>query len=348
MDDQTLVPWNIFDNLPDPILVLDRDCRITAANNAAVDLFGTKIQGLNLVLILRQPAALAAASVALEGGGPETVEITFYSSIPRTFRVIASAVPRNDGVSQAVIIMHDTTNEKRVESMRADFVANVSHELRSPLASLLGFIETLLGPARDDDKVRGRFLDIMKTEAERMARLIDDLLSLSRLEADEHIHPRHLLALSPILLRAAEVVRDRAKAKGIKLVMDIPENLPNVLGDDDQLMQVFQNLFDNAIKYGCENSAIIVSVNLIDTMPRQACPGVIVSIADQGDGIPAHHLPRITERFYRVDKARSKSLGGTGLGLAIVKHIVGRHRGQLGITSTEGEGSTFTVTLPVA
>ncbi len=239
--------------------------------------------------------------------------------------------------------LHDLTASKRSEQMRADFVANASHELRTPLATLLGFIETLRGPARDDREAQDRFLAIMHEQASRMARLIEDLLSLSRIEMNEHVPPTGRANLRHVLGSVAATLELRAKARGIHIVLDLADGLPEALGEPDELAQVFQNLFDNAIKYGHEGSAIEVSARL--ERRGAAAPLIAIAVRDHGEGIRREHLPRLTERFYRVDTARSRAMGGTGLGLAIVKHIVNRHRGRLDIASELGEGSVFTVRL---
>lgn len=346
MSEQSPLPWSVFDNLPEPVLVLDGKRAILAANRAAKTVLGTVVEGGDLVLALRHPAALAAADAALAGVVPVPVEISVTGGTSRIFEVRAAPVPA-DGGNRAVLTLHDTTREHRAQGMRADFVANVSHELRSPLAALLGFVETLRGPAKDDPDAQGRFLSIMQSEAERMARLIDDLLSLSKVEADEHIAPRDPVAMLPLLRRVADVSRARADQRGVTVSIVAPESVPAVAGDGDQLTQVFQNLVDNAIKYGHADSEVVIDVSTVERMPGGRTAGVVVRVIDHGDGIPEEELPRLTERFYRIDKARSRSLGGTGLGLAIVKHIVGRHRGRLAIDSAPGVGSTFSVTLPV-
>jgi len=226
--------------------------------------------------------------------------------------------------------------------MRADFIANAGHELKTPLATLIGFIETLLGPAREDVAARERFLGIMREQAQRMARLVDDLLSLSRIELNEHVAPTDRVALAPVIDEVARGLELRAAERGIRIIRALPPDLPEVQGDRDELAQIFQNLLDNAVKYGRPHSEIEVSGGTGSEML------VRVAVADQGEGIPSEQLPRLTERFYRVDTARSRELGGTGLGLAIVKHIVNRHRGRLDIASTVGRGSTFTVWLRAA
>jgi two-component system phosphate regulon sensor histidine kinase PhoR len=232
--------------------------------------------------------------------------------------------------------------------MRADFAANASHELRTPLASLMGFIDTLRGPAADDPPAQQRFLGIMAEQAARMNRLIDDLLSLSRIELVEHQAPAERVDLTELLEGLVAGFEPRLAEHGLTLDMDLAPALPAVLGDADQLAQVAQNLLDNALKYGREGGAVRL-VAAPAAGPRwPARPGVVMTVADRGHGIPREHLPRLTERFYRVDTGRSRAIGGTGLGLAIVKHIVNRHRGQLAIDSEEGVGTTVSVWLPAA
>jgi two-component system phosphate regulon sensor histidine kinase PhoR len=244
-----------------------------------------------------------------------------------------------------MLTFHDITAIKRSEQMRADFVANASHELRTPLSTLIGFIETLRGPARDDPAARDRFLAIMEEQAGRMSRLINDLLSLSRIELDEHTLPAGQVDLLAVVRAVVDTLEMQADAKNMKIVLQAPEALPPVTGDPDQLTQVFQNLVDNAIKYARAGTEVTVSATGPDGQRRGH---VSVAVRDCGDGIARNHLPRLTERFYRVDPARSRALGGTGLGLAIAKHIVSRHRGRLSIDSEVGKGSVFTVTLPAA
>jgi two-component system phosphate regulon sensor histidine kinase PhoR len=233
-----------------------------------------------------------------------------------------------------------------LEKMRADFVANASHELRTPLASLIGFIETLRGPAADDPAAQQRFLTIMDEQAQRMQRVIADLLSLSRIEMSEHQPPDTAIALPPLLARIAAAMAPMIAAAGTKIALEVPADLPAVAADADQLTQVFSNLLDNAIKYGKRGGSIKFTAGLASGNPRFEPGGVVITVADDGQGIAREHIPRLTERFYRVDKGRSRAVGGTGLGLAIVKHVVNRHRGRLFIDSAEGAGTTFTVWLP--
>jgi len=252
--------------------------------------------------------------------------------------------PGLDG-AVAILTLHDVTELKRSEQMRADFIANAGHELKTTLAALIGFIETLLGPAREDVAARERFLGIMREQAQRMARLVDDLLSLSRIELNEHVAPTGRIALAPVIDEVARGLELRAAERGIRIRRALPADLPEVQGDRDELAQIFQNLLDNAVKYGRTESEVTVK----GATGSGAATGLVqVAVADRGDGIPGDQLPRLTERFYRVDTARSRELGGTGLGLAIVKHILNRHRGRLDIASEVGHGSTFTVWLRAA
>ncbi len=348
----------ILNALPDPLLVLDRERRVTRANHAARRLFGNEMVGQDLSLALRHPAALEAADQVLSGQeGLIAVDFTLPTAEGRSFSLRVAALPSSSdaragtgagtGVEAArrdmvaVLALHDITALRKAERMRADFVANASHELRTPLASLVGFIETLLGPARDDEPARIRFLGIMRDQAGRMARLINDLLSLSQIEMREHDRPRDAVALAPLLRGLAEALQPQAEARQVTIRLDLDAQAPPTPGARDELLQVFQNLIDNAVKYGRAGSEVRVSLRRHDEF------GLEVAVADQGEGIPKQHLPRLTERFYRVDSARSREMGGTGLGLAIVKHIVSRHRGRLVIDSEVGVGSTFSVRLPI-
>jgi two-component system phosphate regulon sensor histidine kinase PhoR len=289
---------------------------------------------------------LAAADAVLAGADVRTVE--FSVSVPVT-RLLEARLARIDGPSldgaAAIITMHDITALKRADEMRADFVANAGHELKTPLSALLGFIETLRGPARDDAVARERFLAIMHEQAGRMARLVDDLLSLSRIELNEHIAPTARIGIEPVIENVAAALELRAAHRGMHIDLNLPDDLPEVQGDHDELAQVFQNLLDNAVKYARRDSTVTVTVG---TGNGPAGSMLWVAVADQSDGIPSEHLTRLTERFYRVDNARSRELGGTGLGLAIVKHVLNRHRGRLDIASTLGKGSVFTVWLRAA
>jgi two-component system, OmpR family, phosphate regulon sensor histidine kinase PhoR len=247
------------------------------------------------------------------------------------------AVDGRPGV--VVITVHDLTPIRRVEEMRADFVANVSHELRTPLAVITGFIDTLQGPAREDAAARERFLGIMQAQAWRMARLIDDLLSLSRIELRAHQRPDTPVDLVPIVRQVVDGLQTLARDREVAIDVTAPAEPLIVLGDRDELIRLFENLIENGMKYGASGKRVDIALAPDGKEAR-------VSVRDHGPGIAAEHLPRLTERFYRVDVGESRAQGGTGLGLALVKHILNRHHGRLTIDSREGEGATFTVRLP--
>jgi two-component system phosphate regulon sensor histidine kinase PhoR len=243
------------------------------------------------------------------------------------------------------MLVNDRTRERALEKTRADFVANSSHELRTPLASLIGFIETLRGPAADDVEAQQRFLGIMAEQAGRMQRVIADLLSLSRIEISEHSPPKEVLHLPPVLERIAAGMELMLQEAKVTLRMEVPPNLPKIPADADQLAQLFTNLLDNALKYGKRGGEIKLTASTARDL-RFEPGGVVITVADDGAGIAREHIPRLTERFYRVDKGRSRAVGGTGLGLAIVKHVVNRHRGRMLIDSELGKGTVFTIWLP--
>jgi two-component system phosphate regulon sensor histidine kinase PhoR len=302
------------------------------------------LTGRDLSAVLRQPALLDAAAEVLAGASPRNVEFTRPDRVEQIFEArlepIADDTVGEDD-ARVVMVLRDVTSMRRSERMRADFVANVSHELRTPLSSLIGFIETLRGPARDDPDARERFLELMQTQATRMSRLVADLLSLSRIEMNEHTLPRDLVSLKPLIESVVDLLAPRARARRVRLELKIDPVAALIPGSGEELTQLFQNLVENAIKYCDEDSAVRI-------VGERQGDRVSVSVVDSGDGIAREHLPRLTERFYRVDTARSRELGGTGLGLAIVKHIVNRHRGELKIRSELGVGSTFEVILPTA
>jgi two-component system phosphate regulon sensor histidine kinase PhoR len=345
----------ILEAQDDPILVLAGDRSVLRANGAAERLFGDRLLGRDMAEAIRHPEIVAAVDAVLAGGPIQTVALNLPVPIEREFEVRIQRFERRGDAGEResgdrpepalLVTLYDLTATKRVEQMRADFVANASHELRTPLSSLMGFIETLRGPARDDVAARERFLGIMQQQAERMSRLVNDLLSLSRIELDEHVPPTGRVAVGPLLQSVADALELKAQRKAQRLELDLAPDLPPVVGDSDQLYQVFQNLVSNAINYGRQGGVVGLSA-------RSAVDGrrtsLVVTVRDQGEGIAREHLPRLTERFYRVDPARSRAVGGTGLGLAIVKHIVSRHRGRLEIDSEVGRGSVFTVFLPAA
>ncbi|UUX52140.1 ATP-binding protein [Nisaea acidiphila] len=342
---------SIIDNIPDPLIFLNQKGRVQSMNRAARDQFGGRIMGRELSQVARDPALLEAGNAVLSEGGFRTVEISISDPVNRIFNVRIEALPgEQDEQRSALVIFRDLTEIRRIESMRVDFVANVSHELRTPLATLHGFIETLRGPAREDIEAHERFLEIMEQQTSRMTRLVTDLLSLSRIEAAEHTAPDHEVELRPLVEHIAAATELGSARRGIRIAVDIDPNLPPLVANSDEISQVLQNLVENAVKYGRDQSTVTISARVAADLPASVSLAAedvaAISVSDQGDGIPREHIPRLTERFYRVDTARSRELGGTGLGLAIVKHIVSRHRGALSIESKVGEGSTFTVFLP--
>ena len=343
-----------LDALPEPLLLLDGERRVVRANRAATSLLGGEVTGRHISASLRNPQLIEAVEQTIEGGGGRDIEFTLQAPVERTFaaRVEPLPEPRESGAA-VLLALVDFTAVRRTDQMRADFVANASHEIRTPLATLMGFIETLQGPARDDADARERFLTIMDQHGKRMARLVEDLLSLSRIEMNEHTPPTDRVPLPSLLSHVRNTLAWQAERRGVTVAINSHDDLPPVIGDGDELTQVFLNLVDNAIKYGDDRGTVRVEAHQVADAEaagwRASKDGAVaVSVADRGAGIPREHLPRLTERFYRVDKARSRELGGTGLGLAIVKHIVNRHRGALTIDSTPGEGSTFTVYLQPA
>jgi two-component system phosphate regulon sensor histidine kinase PhoR len=259
----------------------------------------------------------------------------------KTFHV--TVVPES---GHLLVRFEDQTAAQATDTLRRDFVANVSHELRTPLTALLGFIETLQGPARNDPQAQERFLGLMAVEADRLRRLVDDLLSLSRVEETERSRPTTPVDLGLVARQAVDLLGPIATTAKTHLSVDLHDDVPAVPGDESQLQQVMNNLIENAIKYGASPDGISVQIHTpaYETALQKEC--VRLSIRDQGQGIPAHHLVRLTERFYRVDDHRDREVGGTGLGLAIVKHIVQRHRGRLYLESVEGQGTTVSVLLP--
>lgn len=352
----------VIDTIPDPLLLIDERGRVSQANREARRQFGQQIVDRDLSTVLRHPEILATVRRALAGGQGGDVEIGLAAPVERVFNVRVESLNKGGpGGAAALMLFVDLSSIRRAEQMRVDFVANVSHELRTPLATLLGFIETLQGPARDDAEARDRFLEIMKAQGNRMSRLVNDLLSLSRIETNEHKSPSERVVLGPVLEGVKATLDLEARRKDMAVRLDTAADLPAVIGAEDELAQVAQNLLDNAIKYGRPGTEITVTARRAERLPASfpggpgggsdGGPGaaaVAIAVRDRGDGIPSEHIPRLTERFYRVDTARSRELGGTGLGLAIVKHIVSRHRGALTIQSTPGEGSEFTVFIPAA
>jgi two-component system phosphate regulon sensor histidine kinase PhoR len=349
MAESPVIATNMADELvarfPDPLILVDRRAVVVVANEAAIRILPSLTRRNPLSFALRAPEVLESVARALATGEEGDVVYGGRSATEPIFEVRVRRLPEGERADPAAaLFFRDLTPQRRLEAMRVDFVANVSHELRTPLASLLGFVETLQGPARDDARAREKFLEIMRDQANRMARLIDDLLQLSRVELHAHVAPEEPLELAPVVAHMLDVMRPLARERGVTLEFAEPETPIFILGDRDEMIRVAENLIENGIKYGGTGGR--VEVALIRLATDGGAPRVELTIRDHGPGIPPEHLPRLTERFYRVDPGQSRSQGGTGLGLAIVKHIVGRHRGRLAIESTLGAGSLVRVTLP--
>ncbi|MGY6697304.1 MAG: ATP-binding protein [Roseinatronobacter sp.] len=340
---QTTAHATLIAALPNPVLLLDKTGHVKEANPAATDLFGARIVGAQIRAHLRQPGVAAMLERVLDGTREDTATFIATSGSRETvWRVTA----RHAKPQMLVLSLSDISDIEAAEAQRRDFVANVSHELRSPLTVLAGFIETLRGPAGEDAATRTEFLAIMTEQAERMTGLVADLLSLSRVEAVEKIRPRTPVSIDMVLKATLAALRPQIEAAEIELSYSVPENLPDIPGDYDQLVQVFQNLIENGVKYGGAGGKLDITARFLPALPGFEGGVLRVSIRDYGEGIDPIYIPRLTERFYRVDKARSRDSGGTGLGLAIVKHILSRHRGRLVIRSAPGEGASFEAVLP--
>jgi two-component system phosphate regulon sensor histidine kinase PhoR len=326
----------------DPLIIFDRAGTIVHANAAAFAAFGGIAPGIALALKFRAPEMQALLDGVLSGDVASDV-VDYMEKLPveRAYRVSASSV--GHGTDLYVLVFKDQSETRRIDRMRADFIANASHELRTPLASIAGFIETLRGPARNDPAARDQFLQIMQSQTGRMARLIDDLLSLSRLEMKPYLKPGTEVDLRQTVDSVIDSLGPLAKENSVAIERDFADGPLDVPGDRDELFQVFENLLENACKYGQAGGRVVVSIAKSDAGSE---PGIDVTIRDFGPGIPEEHIPRITERFYRVDVETSRTQKGTGLGLSIVKHILTRHNARLSIKSEVGKGAAFTVHLP--
>jgi len=330
----------------DPLIIFDRAAAIVHANAAAFAAFGGLAPGMSLSLKFRAPEMQALLDGILSGNvASDVVDYAEKLPVERTYRVSASSV--GHATDLYVLVFKDQSETRRIDRMRADFIANASHELRTPLASIAGFIETLRGPARNDPAARDQFLQIMQNQTGRMARLIDDLLSLSRLEMKPYLKPGSEVDLRQTIDSVIDSLQPLAHENGIAIERDFVDGPLVVPGERDELFQVFENLLENACKYGQSGGRVTVSIARSEA-GSEAGPeaGIDVTIRDYGPGIPEEHIPRITERFYRVDVENSRSQKGTGLGLAIVKHILTRHNARLSIKSEAGKGAAFTVHLP--
>ncbi|KWV44930.1 histidine kinase [Rhizobium altiplani] len=324
-----------------PVMVLSGDASVLYQNRAAEKAFGEAAIGAHISARLRSPGILDMVSETIATNAPNQIE--HFERLPSERVYIVRSAPVEFDEQQPaderffVLSFRDISEVRRIDRMRSDFVANASHELRTPLASLRGFIETIQGPAKNDGKAQERFLGIMLDQATRMSRLVDDLLSLSRLELKSHIAPDQKVDLVPLLGHVRDSLAPLANDVGVEIVLHLPLGKAEVLGDRDELVQVFENLMENACKYGQEGKTVDVFLKNAPGEP------VEVTVVDKGPGIPAEHVPRLTERFYRVSIEDSRSKKGTGLGLAIVKHILTRHRARLIVKSEVGKGTSFTV-----
>ena len=346
---QALLIEQLIDGLPEAAIVLDREGRVIAFNEMAISIAPALRRGEPALIALRMPELVDAIRRAIRRHEPQRVE--FFERVPldRWFEAFVTPVTLTLGAGGTadilVMTFNDLTPLRRVEEMRADFIANASHELRTPLAALLGFIETLQGPAKDDPVARDKFLGIMQGQATRMARLIDDLLSLSRIELNAHLQPSTPVDLAPIVRQVVDGLQMLARDRGVEIKVALSPDTLTVLGDRDELVRALENLIENSLKYGAAGKRVDVTVGRAQT--RAGLPEAHVSVRDYGPGISPEHLPRLTERFYRVDVADSRARGGTGLGLALVKHVLNRHGGRLTIESTPGAGATFTMHIPL-
>lgn len=340
---------SLIGGLPGPAIVLDRDSRVIAFNSAATSIAPALRRGEPALISLRMPDLVDAIRRAGKRREPQRVE--FFERVPldRWFEAFVTPVKLAGSLDSRpdilLLTFNDLTPLRRVEEMRADFVANASHELRTPLAALLGFIETLQGPAKGDAVAREKFLGIMQAQATRMARLIDDLLSLSRIELNAHLKPNTPVDLAVIVRQVVDGLQTLARDRDVEIKVGAPEAPVIVFGDRDELIRALENLVENALKYGAAGKR--VDITLAPGQTRAGTPEARLSVRDYGPGIAPEHLPRLTERFYRVDVADSRQQGGTGLGLALVKHVLNRHGGKLSIESTLGAGATFIMHLPL-
>jgi two-component system phosphate regulon sensor histidine kinase PhoR len=330
--------------LPEAVLIIATDDRVILFNEPAQKLFPTLRPGDLLARSLRSPDVLDSLGRVRALNRAERVTWLERVPVDRVFEVNVAPLAETSIQSALVLTLRDLSETRRIERMRADFVANASHELRTPLASLLGFVETLMGPAREDQQARDKFLIIMREQAQRMSRLVDDLLSLSRIEQNLHLRPQEPVDLTAVLSHIVDTLSPLAHENQVTIKLDAPAPII-VSGDRDELMRVAENLVENAIKYGASCS-VNVDKNVDISVLALKGEGLF-TVRDHGPGIAPEHLPRLTERFYRVDAGQSRAKGGTGLGLAIVKHIIARHRGRLTIESKLGEGASFSVAIPL-
>jgi len=324
-------------SLPDPCLILDRRSVVIYRNALAGAEFPGATLGSPLTLALRNPAFHNALDTARRAQTSQTIEL--HQTVPNETWHLVHVAPLPDSDGMMAVTLQNISEQRRIESLRSDFIANASHELRTPLTSLIGFIDTLLGPAARDEAARERFLNIMRQQSARMSKLIDDLLSLSRIEMRQHVRPTGSVELRGLLEEVRDGLETQAREAGVTIAFEAPTEV-TVTGDREELYEVFENLIDNAVKYGGEGNSVEVVLG-----PGRNGYAAGVTVTDHGAGVAPEHVPRLTERFYRVDAESSRKKKGTGLGLAIVKHIVNRHRGLMTIRSREGEGMRVEVLL---
>lgn len=333
-------------SLPLATVLIGRDERILGLNGRAEALLGNGLEGRHFITAIRHPAVLDAVEACFADRAQHRARmLTSMGGQDMTYEVHCAYLDM-PGASGVLVSFEDLTHVEQAGQMRRDFVANVSHELRTPLTALLGFIETLRGPARNDTEARERFLGIMAAEAQRMERLVADLLSLSRVESEERMRPTGRVELKGLIDSVLRRLEPVAQTAGVALMRHLPEAEVLVPGDEDQLRQVITNLVENAIKYGGAGGPVEVGLATAEEIAGLRGPGARITVRDHGPGIERVHIPRLTERFYRIDSHRSREMGGTGLGLAIVKHIVNRHRGRMRVESEPGQGAEFIVELP--
>lgn len=333
--------------VPLPMVMIDPDARLGAMNPQAGELFDPANLNRHYMTAIRSPVLLDAIEKVARSG--EAIKVRY--SRPQNMKEVIYDVTVSPGrIAEGPVVFlcfEDRTDTETAGQIRRDFVANVSHELKTPLTAVMGFIETLRGPAKDDPAAHERFLGIMARESERMSRLVSDLLSLSRVETDERIRPDKRVDVTALVGSCIRALTPMAEKLSVDLVQRGTEDPVIVAADSDQLTQVFTNLIENGIKYGGSGGEVRVEITLIAREPMLRGPAVEIAVTDYGEGFDPIHIPRLTERFYRIDDHRSREKGGTGLGLAIVKHIINRHRGLFKIQSAVGQGARFSVILPV-
>ncbi len=335
---------DILGVLPFPALSITAEERISSMNAAAIQLFGEGLIDRHYITALRHPNLLDAIEETLSDKELRYVRYQGTIAQRKVFYEVTCSFDISDNL---ILIFDDKSGIEDANQMRSDFIANVSHELKTPLTALIGFVETLQTAAKDDPEAREQFLMTMKSEAQRMDRLISDLLSLSRVEASERMRPTQKVDLKYVVSESIEALGPLIEKSDLKLLLELSENPSQVMGEYDQLRQVFMNLLENAIKYGKNAGVIKICLSEPYHEPKLRKVVLSLSVKDEGPGIDPIHIPRLTERFYRVDTHRSREMGGTGLGLAIVKHIMSRHRGRLVINSSVGTGTEVKLLLPI-